>query len=84
MNTDQKVHFAITGTGTIAAVGNGDGQTQDSYSGDTFNLFFGRALVVVRSARSKGEIKLTANAKGLGTSLIEIESRPANSQPELH
>jgi beta-galactosidase len=75
MNANQKVHFLVSGAGTIAAVGNGNGQTQDSYSGDTFNLFNGRALVVLRTARKAGEIKLTANGDGLSSSSIVIDSK---------
>jgi beta-galactosidase len=75
MNTNQKVHFLVSGAGTIAAVGNGNGQTQNSYSGDTFNLFNGRALVVLRTARKAGEIKLTANGDGLSSSSIVIDSK---------
>jgi beta-galactosidase len=83
MNSNQSVHFILDGAGTIAAVGNGDGQTQSSYSGDTFNLFYGRALVVVRSARNKGEIKLTATADGLSSSSIAIEAKAAPRLSEL-
>jgi beta-galactosidase len=84
MNTNQKVHFLVSGAGTIAAVGNGNGQTRDSYSGDTFDLFNGRALVVLRTARKAGQIKLTATADGLISSSIVIESKLVTGlQPEL-
>ena len=75
MNSNQKVHFLVSGAGTIAAVGNGNGQTRDSYSGDAFDLFNGRALVVLRTARKPGEIKLTATGDGLGSSSIVIDSK---------
>jgi beta-galactosidase len=84
MNTNQKVRFLVSGAGTIAAVGNGNGQTLDSYSGDTIDLFNGRALVVLRSARKAGEIKLTATGDGLGSSSIVIDSKlAAGLPPEL-
>ena len=83
MNSGQKVHFAATGVGTIAAVGNGDGQSQESYSGDSFNLFHGRALVVLRASRHQGQIKLTADADGLNASSVVINSKRASSLPEL-
>ena len=79
INSDQKVHFAIGGAGTIAAVGNGNGQSQDSYSGDTCTLFHGRALVILRITRKAGQIKLTANADGLSASSVVIESNPVSS-----
>jgi beta-galactosidase len=72
---NQKVHFLVIGAGTIAAVGNGNGQTQEAYSGDTFPLFNGRALVVLRTARKAGEIRLTANGDGLSSASIVIDSK---------
>jgi beta-galactosidase len=81
MNTNQKVHFLVSGAGSIAGVGNGDGQTVDSYSGLTFNLFSGRAMVVLRTTREAGEIKLTANGDGLSASSIVIESKRSAGLP---
>ena len=83
MNSEQKVQFSITGAGTIVAVGNGDGQSRDSYAGNTFNLFHGRALVVLRAARSAGRISLTATAEGLSPSSLAIETKRASVSPEL-
>jgi len=84
INADQIVRFSVIGAGTIAAVGNGNGQTLDSYSGDAFKLFNGRALVVLRTTRKAGEIKLTADGDELGTSSIGIHSKQeARSRPEL-
>jgi beta-galactosidase len=83
MNSEQKAHFSVTESGSIAAVGNGDGQYQKSYSADAVSLFHGRALVVLRTSRKGGEIKLTANADGLGESSIEIESKRTPTLPEL-
>ena len=54
MNSTQDVHFAVSGAGTIAAVGSGDGQSRESYAGDTVNLFNGRALIVLRTSMKAG------------------------------
>jgi len=83
MNSGQKVHFEVSGAGTIAAVGNGDGQARDPYSGDTFNLFQGRALVVLRSTRKPGQIRLAAHADGLTSSSVVIDSKLAKLLPDL-
>ncbi len=83
MNSESRVHFAVSGAGTIAAVGSGDGASQDPNSGDTISLFHGRVLVVLRTNRKTGQIKLTADAHGLSASSIVIESRPASTLPEL-
>jgi len=83
MNSNQRVHFTIHGAGTIAAVGSGDGQSQDTYSGDEFNLFDGRALVILRTTTRSGEITLNAVAEGLHTSSVVIESRSGSLLPDL-
>jgi beta-galactosidase len=82
-NSDQRVHFAVSGAGTLAAVGNGDGQSTDRYSGDTCSLFHGRALVVLRTSRKAGKINLTANAGNLRAASYLVESRQVKSSPEL-
>jgi beta-galactosidase len=83
MNNNQKVHFAVIGPGAIAAVGSGDGQSPDFYSGDAFTLFHGRALAVVRTSRNPSQIKLAATADGLAAASIVLESKPVSLSPEL-
>ncbi len=82
-NADQKVHFAVTGAGTLAAVGNGDGKSLDPYSGDKCSLFHGRAIVVLRTTRTAGQIGLTANADGLPPASASLDSKPVTPTPEL-
>jgi beta-galactosidase len=67
----------------IAAVGNGDGRSEESYAGNAFELFNGRALVILRTTRNAGPIKLTASADGMTTASVVVESKPAVSQSEL-
>jgi len=83
MNSNQRVHFTIHGAGTIAALGSGDGRSQDAYSGEVFNLFNGRALVIVRTTAKSGEITLDADAEGLHASTVVIESKPGSLSPGL-
>jgi beta-galactosidase len=83
MNSNQKVRFTASGAGTIAAVGSGDGRAENSYTGDTFNLFNRRALIVLRTSVKAGQLKLQAEAEGLTAATAVIESRPASSQPWL-
>jgi beta-galactosidase len=83
MNGNQKVHFHISGVGTIAAVGSGDGRSLETYSGGTFDLFNGRAIVILRTSRTKGKITLRADTDGLRMASIVIESKPLASLPDL-
>jgi len=82
-NAAQDVHFSISGAGSIAAVGNGDGQDEAAYQGDHRKLFQGRALIVVRSSRQPGQIHLTATTSGLDEGAATIETSETNLNPEL-
>ena len=82
-HADQEVQFSISGPGTIAAVGNGDGQDSASYHGDRRKLFEGRALVVVRTSKQSGPITITAKAPGWSDGSVQIDAMAAPKQPEL-
>jgi beta-galactosidase len=82
-HADQEVQFSLTGPGTIAAVGNGDGQDSASYQGDKRKLFQGRALVVVRTSRQSGPITVTARTLGLSDGSVTIHAEPAAQRAEL-
>ena len=82
-NADQEVSFALTGPGEIIAVGNGDGSTRDSYRGDHIALFYGRALVVVRTFSSPGKIHVIAHTAGLKGAQVQIQSIAAKSRSAL-
>jgi beta-galactosidase len=83
MNSDEKVQFTLSGQGTIAAVGNGNGQSEESYKANTLNLFHGRALVVLRTTHKAGAMKLTIKADGMTASSLVVESRFAEPLAEL-
>ena len=46
-------------------------------------LFNGKALVVVRTSRSAGAIRLTASAAGLKPATLTVTSRPGPTIPTL-
>ena len=83
MNAGLEVHFTVSGAATIAAVGNGDGKAPESYAGNTIHLFQGRVLVVLRTTRKAGPIKLTASGDGLIVSSLVVESKKTDPVPEL-
>jgi beta-galactosidase len=74
-NADPRVQFSITGPGTIIGLDNGDLNNADPYQGNQRKAYHGRALVVVRSSRNVGDIRLTAAAQGLPTTSTAIQSR---------
>jgi len=83
LHADQAVQFELSGPGVIAAVGNGDGQDPDSYHSNQRRLYQGRALVVVRSSRQPGRLKLIAKSVGLSNGALAIDARTAESHSEL-
>ena len=53
------LNFKIDGPSVIAGVANADMKDTDPYVGNTRKAWKGRALVVIRSNHSVGDIKLT-------------------------
>ncbi len=73
--SQEQVEFAITGPGVIAGVGAGDTKSPDPYQATHRSLFNGRALVVVRSSRDAGLIKLGAKSESLNEASVTIETQ---------
>ena len=82
-HADQEVQFSVSGPGVIAAVGNGDGQDAASYQGNSRKLFDGRALVVIRTSRNAGPIKLSASSSGLTDGSVTLDARATKPRLEL-
>ena len=82
-NANQEVQFAISGPGAIAAVGNADGKDTDSYQGTRRKLYEGRALVVIRTSKQSGPIRLTATAQGLSEAAATIQANTPAARAEL-
>lgn len=80
---DQELQFSITGPGLIAAVGNGDGKDDASYQGTRRKLFQGRALVIVRTSKRSGAIRVTAKAPGLADGSVAIQAKKVEEAAEL-
>ena len=83
LRADQEAEFEISGPGVIAAVGNGDGQDPDSYHSNRRKLYQGRALVVIRTSRQTGSIKLTAKSSGLSDGSVTINAKTTQRQSGL-
>jgi beta-galactosidase len=83
LHADQEVRFDVTGPGTIAAIGNGDGRDPTSYQTNTRKLFDGRALIVIRSSRQAGPIKVTVQSTGLGDGSLTINAKKPQPTAQL-
>jgi beta-galactosidase len=77
---DNQIHFIVSGPGEIAAAGNGNPLSLEPFQSDTRSLFFGKAMLIVRTlAGRSGEIHIRAAAEGLadGKATLSSESSAA-------
>ena len=66
------VKFEISGPGTIVGVGNANPVSLESYQAPQRKAWQGRCLVVIKSGKSVGQIKLKATSDGLKTASVNI------------
>lgn len=71
-NAKDLIKFSISGEGFIAGVDNGDPVSMESFKSNQHTALNGKALCIVQSNGSKGNIKLTASAGRLRSSTIQI------------
>ena len=73
---DQEVQFALAGPGEIAGVGNGNPQSIEAFQSDKVRLFYGKAMLIVRSVTNRpGAIDIVASAEKMAPARAKIESR---------
>lgn len=68
------VKFEISGPGTIIAVGSSNPKSLESYKKPERRAYQGRCLVIVKSKRETGKIRLQATSNGLLSAQTEIET----------
>jgi beta-galactosidase len=71
-NAAHAISFRVNGAGSNAGVGNADVISGEPFVADNRKAFQGKALLIVRSTREAGTIKVRAVAKGLKTAHIEV------------
>jgi beta-galactosidase len=64
-SADQTLTFAVSGPGSLLAVGNADPKSEEAFTGSCRSTFEGRALAVVRADGAPGDITLSVFAEGL-------------------
>jgi beta-galactosidase len=58
----------------MAGVGNGNPQSMTSFRSKTVNLFYGKAMLIVRSKTTKGRIDVKAISHGLKDAKVTIKT----------
>jgi len=73
-NAENRLQFKIDGPGVIAGVDNADIKDLDPYVGNSRKAWHGRAMVVIRSTKNAGNIKLSVGSEGLADATIIIRA----------
>lgn len=64
-SSDQKVGIQVEGTGTLQAIGSARPNTEESFCGNSYTTFYGKALAAIRAGYEPGKIKVTVSTGSL-------------------
>ena len=72
---DNLVHFKVRGPAIVAAVGNGDPSSLESFQQPQRRAWRGSGLVILRSTGEPGRVELTATSDGLEPATVSIGTK---------
>ncbi|MDO6819589.1 beta-galactosidase GalB [Zobellia sp. 1_MG-2023] len=72
---DNQVQFTVEGPGILAAVGNGNSASLESFQDTKIKAFNGKCLLIIKSTEAAGNITVSATSNGLETSKTIIISK---------
>lgn len=67
------VTFRVDGPGIIAGVDNGSQTSMEPFKADYRKAYNGKCLVVVKAAKEKGDIRITASSEGLPDATVTVK-----------
>ena len=72
------MRLRVDGPALIAGAGNGDPRSFEPFQDSDVDLFYGKAMVILRADAGAGRARLTATADGLdsGAATIQIRAAP--------
>jgi beta-galactosidase len=73
-SSSQKITFALTGPGQVAAVDNSDNMSHEPFQASERSAWEGQCYAILR-ATTRGRLTLTATAPGLTSATVSIEAR---------
>ncbi|MGE4569636.1 MAG: DUF4982 domain-containing protein, partial [Bacteroidales bacterium] len=79
-DANNRLQFSVSGPGVIAGIDNADVSDTTSYVSHSRSAWNGRALVVIRSTRATGSIRLTVRSEGLRDATMTLKT--AKAKPE--
>jgi len=71
---DNEIVISLQGAGKIAGTGNGNPQSFNPFQSNTLNLFYGKAMLIIQSVDTPGDISIGVSAKGLKEAEVIIKS----------
>ncbi|KAB2638259.1 MAG: glycoside hydrolase family 2 protein [Verrucomicrobia bacterium] len=74
-NANPLVHIKIEGPGVLAAIANADPSSRESFQQPQRKAWQGCGLVIVKSTRKPGHIRVTATSDGLAPATVDIETK---------
>jgi beta-galactosidase len=70
---NNKVEIKITGEGKIAGIDNGDPRSFNFFKSNSVNLFYGKAMLIVKSRYTKGNLVVEATSYDLKNAITNIK-----------
>ncbi|MEZ5196037.1 MAG: glycoside hydrolase family 2 TIM barrel-domain containing protein [Bacteroidales bacterium] len=70
---DNRVEVKVSGVGKIAGIGNGNPQSLNSFTSGSVNLFNGKAMLIVGSGLTKGNLIAEVSSNHLKSEFITME-----------
>ena len=74
-NADNLVEISVDGPATVAAVGNGDPSSLESFQQPKRKAYRGEGLIILRLTNKPGTIKLTAKSNGLKAATVNVTAK---------
>lgn len=69
---NDKINITLEGAGSIAGVGNGNPQSFEPFQANAINLFYGKAMIIIKSGQKAGKVNIKVRANGLKEDAVEI------------
>lgn len=72
-NADNQIHFSVTDTGKIIGVDNGNIISHEDYLSPERSAYKGKAIAIIKAAKTTGKIEIKATAEGIEGAAISID-----------
>lgn len=74
-DADKVLTVEVTGNGKFLGLDNGDLRRTGTFSGNKLSTYFGKALAIIQSGRTAGEIIVNVSAEGLPPATLTLNNK---------